>query len=495
MSTLVRRAGSEDKADPTSDSFGPRAARGVVALLTRRGLTAVIGIGGSIVLARTLQPRDFGAFAVITMIFGILNSLGDGGLAATLVRQQHEPTRRELDVVFTAQQVMTAALCLALSVVVIALDGRVAASYIFLLLCVIGAILLTSPQIVAIAQLERRLSFPILGFIGVGESITFYGVAIVLAEFGVGVRSFGIALLAQAFTGTVMYMAASRYRPHLAWTGSDLRERYAFGIPFQGVELVSLSKDAFTPVLVGIVLGARDVGFITWANQVCAYALIALMALSKLSLPIFSRLREDPLRLATAVEKTILLANAVTVPMSIFVLVYAQPLVRLVYGSKWHPALPLLYIMWAANLVVPTAAPLMSLVTTLGQPGFALKMAIVWMLGTWLIGAPLILATGAKGFAIANLCVQASNFLLFRRAKALLPELRITRAAAAPWVTAACVAPILIAVAVIGRPDSVLELASIGVLWVGLYAAVCAFVFRSRRTEFVAMMKRAGRLA
>ena len=492
---LRRNEKTETETNTSASGLGPRAARGVVALLTRRGLTSVIGIGGSIILARTLEPRDFGAFAVITTIFGILNSIGDGGLAATLVRQGDEPTRRELDAVFTAQQVISAALCLVLGVAVIVLDGKIAASYTFLLLCVIGAILLTSPQIVAVAQLERRLNFPMLGFIGVCESAVFYGVAVALAEFGVGVRSFGIALLAQALVGTTLYVCASRYRPHLAWSGAGLRERYAFGIPFQGVELVSLSKDAFTPVLVGLVLGARDVGFITWANQVCAYALIALMALSKLYLPIFSRLRDDPQRLAAAVEKTILLANAITVPVSIFVLVCAQPLVRVVYGSKWHPALPLLYIMWAANLLVPTAAPLMSLVTTLGQPGFALKMAVIWMLGTWLIGAPLIFTTGAKGFAIANLCVQASNFMLFHRAKQLLPSLRVTRAAATPWVIAACVAPLLVAVAVFGQPHTVLELGAIGVLWVAMYGATCALVLRTRRVEFIGMLRHAGRLA
>jgi lipopolysaccharide exporter len=495
VNALLPRVGSEDNAAPAADSFGPQAARGVVALLTRRGLTTVIGVGGSIVLARSLQPRDFGAFAVVTMIFGILNSLGDGGLAATLVRQRTEPTRRELDVVFTAQQLMSAVLCLVLGVAVIALHGRIEGSYTFLLLCVIAAIALTSPQIVAVAQLERRLSFPTLGFIGVCESAVFYGVAIALADLGVGVRSFGIALVAQAAVGTAMYVGASRYRPSFAWTRADLRDRYAFGIPFQGVELVSLTKDAFTPVLVGLVLGARDVGFITWANQVCAYALIALMALSKLYLPIFSRLRDDPLRLAAAVEKTVLLANAITVPVSLFILVCAQPLVHVVYGSKWHPAIPLLYIMWSANLLVPTAAPLLSLVTTMGQPGFALKMAIIWMLGTWLIGAPLILTTGMKGFAIANLCVQASNFILFNRAKQLLPNLRIARVAAAPWITAACVAPLLIAVVVIAKPHNVLEIASVGIGWVGCYAAVCAWVFRARRTEFIAMMKRAGQWA
>jgi lipopolysaccharide exporter len=478
-----------------AEPLGSRAARGVLALLARRGLTSVVAVAGSIILARLLEPRDFGAFAVITSVFGILNSIGDGGLAATLVRQRTEPTRRELDAVFTAQQVMSGGLCVVLGAVLLAVGGHLNGSYTFLLVCVIGAILCTSPQIVAVAQLERRLDFTRLGLIGICESVVFYGVAVTLAYVGVGVRSFGIALVVQAVVGTVMYVSASHYSPGFAWTGADLRERYAFGIPFQGVELVSLSKDAFTPVFVGLILGARDVGLITWANQVSAYALLALMALSKLYMPIFARLQDDPARLTVAVEKTIFLANVVTVPVAIFVLVYIQPLVHVVYGSKWHPAIPLLYVIWSANLLVPTATPLLALITTCGQPGFALKMALIWMLGTWLIGAPLILATGAIGFAIANLAVQATNAILFARARSLLPAVRLTRAAAPPWIAAAFAAPLLLLMELFCAPHNAFEVGASALVWVVAYGGLCAVVFRARTAEFLRLIRRVERWA
>jgi O-antigen/teichoic acid export membrane protein len=236
------------------------------------------------------------------------------------------------------------------------------------------------------------------------------------------------------------------------------------------------------------VLGAREVGYISWANQAVAYALIALMALSRLYLPLFSRLQHNTQVLGAAVERTILLANAITAPAAVFVLVFASPLVTEVFGEKWRPAIPLLCIMWPANLLVPTATPLMSLVTTLGFPRFAFKMALVWMLGTWLIGAPLVAAVGVTGFALANLAVQVSNFLLFWRAKQLIP-LRLFRAASPPWIVAASLVPCLLLVERSWVPRDIAQLALQGIGWLVAYCAVLLIVTRAHGRQFVLLLK------
>jgi PST family polysaccharide transporter len=454
----------------------------------RRGLGAVISIIGSVFLARLLAPRDFGVFAVMTFVFAFGESLGDGGLAGSLVRQTHPPTRAELDIVFTAQQLVIWVVSAALAIVAACLVGHAPGSVVFLLSCVVIALLLSGFQIIPVAQLERDLRFGRLGYIETAETMCFYGVAVGLAAAGFGVRSFGIALVVQAVIGTAAYLISVPYMPRLSWSGTELRARYAFGLPFQGVELLSLAKDSFTPFFVGLLLGARDVGYITWANQAVAYALIALMALSRLYLPVFARLQHSPDRLGAAVERTILLANALTVPAAVFVLVFAGPLVEVVFGQKWQPALPLVYIMWSANLLVPTATPLMGLVTALGYPRFGFKMALIWMLGTWLIGAPLVGAIGVTGFAVANLVIQSSNLLLFRRAKQLVP-LHLLRAAAPPWLVAAGLLPCLLLLRRSWPPHGASQLAFECGVWLVVYCGVLFVTTRARGREFLALLK------
>lgn len=468
--------------------LGARAARGAVALLARKGVTTAVTFVGSVLLARLLTPRDFGIFAVMTFVFAFANSIGDGGLAATLVRQPTEPTQDQLNVVFTAQQAMAWGMAGTVIAAAALLATHVPAAATFLLIAVALSIILTAFQVVPIACLERKLLFARLGYIESFGTLVFYGTAAALAASGLGVRSFGIALVAQSAVVTCSYVVASRYTPRLSWTPRELKERYAYGIPFQGMELISLAKDAFTPFFVGVILGARQAGYITWANQMVAYALVALMALSRLYLPVFSRLRGSQERLATAVERAVALANAITVPPAIFVLVYAGPLVNDVFGPKWQPALPLVYIMWSANLLVPTATPVMALVMTLGDSRFGFKMSLTWMAGTWLLGVPLITILGIKGFAIANLAVQASNFWLFTRAKQLLP-LRLLRAALPAWLVGFGLLPFLLIMRVTWSASSLRDL----VLQLGLWLAACVIVLsvamQERRREFFALLK------
>ena len=57
-----------------------------------------------------------------------------------------------------------------------------------------------------------------------------------------------------------------------------------------------------------------------------------------------------------------------------------------------------------------------------------LALALVWMLGTWLIGAPAILLLGPLGYGVANLVVQLSAFWVVRLARervalAVLPQI------------------------------------------------------------------------
>ena len=60
------------------------------------------------------------------------------------------------------------------------------------------------------------------------------------------------------------------------------------------------------------------------------------------------------------------------------------------------------------------------------------------MLGTWVLGTPLILAFGTIGFAIANLCVNSTNLILYRVVQAHL-SFRILPMIVPAW----CVATVI----------------------------------------------------
>ncbi|MGA7709653.1 MAG: polysaccharide biosynthesis C-terminal domain-containing protein, partial [Acidobacteriaceae bacterium] len=173
-----------------------------------------------------------------------------------------------------------------------------------------------------------------------------------------------------------------------------------------------------------------------WANMIAAYPVLILFVLQRLYMPAFARLQNHRAQLIALAENVIWATNAIAAPLAILTLVMIVPITTLVYGTKWLVALPYFYLFWGANLFVPSATPAMGLLNALGKSKIALLFAFIWMAGTWIIGAPLILLYGAIGFAIANLVVMFSAFWLYRAAQRQVP-FRLLPVIAPVWVIAA----------------------------------------------------------
>src|SRR4051794_31103425 len=77
-----------------------RARRGVLILALRTVLVQIAVLGGQVALARLLDPRDFGVFAIVQFALSFFTFFGDAGLGASLIQKKIAPTHRELSSVF-----------------------------------------------------------------------------------------------------------------------------------------------------------------------------------------------------------------------------------------------------------------------------------------------------------------------------------------------------------------------------------------------------------
>ncbi|HEX6940314.1 MAG TPA: oligosaccharide flippase family protein [Longimicrobiales bacterium] len=435
-----------DQPVPTAGSRGPAAldtisqktARGALVLGGRQALVHALNLAGGILLARWLTPAEFGIYAILMFVLNFLGSVGDVGLGASLIREPEEPTVADYRAIFTAQQILVFTVVVAFWTAtpwIVEAYGRPAREvWLFRLLAL--SLVFTSLQTIAAIQLERQLEFRKLALVEVAQALTFNALAVGLAWAGAGAQSIAIALPARAAVGAALVHLVRPWPIGLRWDWARIRDRLRYGLPYQGIGFVSLVKDSITPVFVGILLGTTEVGYINWATMVAAYPVLALMALQRLYLPAFSRLQSHPAELGRLVERVIRATNSVVAPVAVLMLALIDPVTRIIFGEQWLPALPCFYFLWAANVFVPTATPLLALMNALGDSRLAFRFALVWFAGTWLLGVPLILAFGAVGFAIANFAVQWTNLALYRAARARVP-FRILAPARAAWTSAA----------------------------------------------------------
>lgn len=459
MSTQIINVQKPEAVDVKQNIVVRKAVYSVMALGLRQALTVGMGFLGGILLARLLSPTEFGLYAIVTFLLTFLMAFGDVGLAASLVRQSDEPVEEDYQAVFTVQQILV------VSVVILFWFAApwVASAYhlpsrdrwVFRLVDL--SLLCTSFQVIPAARLERHLFFDKLAIVEVAMAFIFYSTVVGLASKGVGTLSFGVAMLARSLTGAILVNWIGPWRPRWRWDWERARTHLKFGVPYQGIALISLATSSFSPFFIGLLLGAGAVGYINWAQMVSGYAVAALLVMQRVYLPAFARLQSDRHALTQFVEQVIRSTNALAAPVAVLTLVCIEPLTRFVFGEKWSAAWPLFYLLWGASLFAPTAIPLLALLNALGHSRTVFKFALIVMLGTWVLGTPLILAFGMIGFGVANLLVNAMNLIVYRTVQAHL-TIRILPMVTPGWCVALAVGLVTYFVSRIRPPARLMEL-------------------------------------
>ena len=83
-----------------------QAKKGIRVLMIRQGVLLVLTFAGGVILARVLDPADFGLFGITTFLVNLLALFGDCGLAPSLIQRKKDLTDRDLQVGFTVQQAL-----------------------------------------------------------------------------------------------------------------------------------------------------------------------------------------------------------------------------------------------------------------------------------------------------------------------------------------------------------------------------------------------------
>jgi O-antigen/teichoic acid export membrane protein len=408
-----------------------RARRGVVLLAVRTVAVQLIVLGGQIVLARLLEPKDFGVFAIVQFALNFFAFFGDAGLGGGLIQKKLVPTERELSSVFWAQILISVAVICAVALFSRAISiiwPDLPAGAVWILRALSLSLLLTSIRTVPAILMERELQFGRLGALDLALSASFYVTAAVFAWGGYGVWALTLAVLMQGFVGAVLAYAFRPFRPRAALDRELLRPIFRFGVPFQLNRVVGFLNSAVTPIYAGSVLGAKPVGLVNWAQNTAYFPLKLVEIVGRVTFPLYSRLQDDRPLLGESLGRSIQLCAAFT---SFFVALFAgmgTQVIQVIYGDKWLPALPLLYV-YAAAISVGFVTPLVATaLEATGRPKLVLWLAIFTTLLNWLI-VPIVTARwGMLGFSLGySVHVVVGNTLLLVLLSRLIPHARLLR--------------------------------------------------------------------
>jgi len=418
-------------------SLGQKALKGMVALGVRQLGVVLLNVGGGIVLARLLTQEQFGVYGVALLVLMLLAALSDAGIGAGLIQSAKEPLREDYDAVFSIQQCITLCLCVLLLLLAPLLAGlyHLDVDGVLMFRLIALGVLGAATQAIIQVWLERKLDFGRLALIEILQALGFNVTVILLAGQGFGIVAFGWAILARAIVGALIALLCSSYRPRFHWNIPRARPFLKFGLEYQGSNLLAVLNTAVTPVLVFAFFGLAGSGIVGWSTSIINYLQQPLLVLNRLFFPIFSRLQGKN-ELIDFANAAYLATSFVFYGMAVLLWSNTPLLVELVYTSKWTAALPVLYGLSLAALLVPMSIPNGALANSRGQARLILKINFFRTVSFWLLMYfAFSLNHNLIVYVIVQAIVELSHLILYGLLKKELP-LKAFHSVAPPLISA-----------------------------------------------------------
>lgn len=343
-------ASHSNDAHHNASNLNKRAFQGIKLLFGRQAATQLAGLAGGVLLARRLNPADFGVYAIITFLVSVFTLVGDLGVTASYIQREAEIETHQLQLSFTLQFALASIITLLAWIVspwILRFYPLLRHDAVWMVRLFALTLYFPVFRSVSAVQLERHLLYAPIARAEVAEMAVYQTVAVVLAFSGFGVWSFVIATLLRGLTGTLLLYRAAPWPIRFYWDRAEMRRIIGYGVSFQMGNILNGFGNWATPTLVGMLIGPQAVGYLGNATANANRPLMIVEAVMRVSFPHFSRMQTDAAQLRNTAKAYI--CGFVWMASLWMTLLWAigGPLITLVYSLKWLPSVAALKILVA----------------------------------------------------------------------------------------------------------------------------------------------------
>lgn len=335
-----KRNGTAETALETAhlmDDLGSRSARGGAVMIVGQGIKLLAQFGAVAVLARTLNPRDFGLIAMAATSIVILELIRELGLSAATI-QRNDISHGQVSALFWVNVLAGSALAgllFACAPLAAAFYGEPELTAVIRWLSL--GFVISGVTVQHWALLRRQMRFTTIAAIEVSAELAGFAAAVGMAL--AGDRYW--ALVGQRLIATLWTMAGvwicCRWRP--GWTllrVHDLEGLIQFGMSVTGSSILTAVSRSVDQLLVGRLFGPSVLGQYERSAKVILTPLNSLNApLYAVAMPALSRLADQPERFRHAVGAVIERIAMVVTPGAVITAATADWLTTILFGPNW----------------------------------------------------------------------------------------------------------------------------------------------------------------
>ena len=462
-----------------------RIMRGSAWVAVSYGGRNVVSLLTTLALVRLLEPRAFGLVALAWTVLMVTDQVQNAGAAAALVY-------RRTDVERAAASAFLFVLC----------SGAVLFG-VALLLAPLFASLFHTPELTSVlrvmalllitrafgtiplALLERNIDFRTRSVCELTGALAQAGVSLGLAFSGFGVWSivFGQIAGSAVQSGLAWAVAPLHPDPRKASFGV-IRGLVRYGRYVSATNILNLANNTADNVVIGRVLGVTALGFYAVAFRLADFPnTVIAHIVGRVMFPVYSLLQNELARFRRAFIQNLQRIAVLALPVSVTIIVCAEPIVLGLFGEKWQEAVGPLRILAVYGLVKSFSSPGGEVFKGAGRPELGLMVGVlqIALIVPGLI--VLVRSHGIEGAALAMLiavtvCGAVKLWLALRLLEGSLVELG--RALAPSILCSALLgATLLLLMPATGSLGPAVQLAALVAAGTAVYAAATMAFARS----------------
>lgn len=364
-----------------------KAAAGVVWTALQKYIMMFVTFLSDIILARLLDPHDFGCIGMLAIFVFLAETFIDGGFGTALI-QRKQPTQEDYSTVFFWNICMSVLLYIILFFTAPAISRFYNIPLLCSILRVQGLVLFVYAfNIIQRSLLIKALNFKTISIVTVVSSIIALTVTILMAYNGMGVWALVAKNLLTTALTSAFFWFYLKWRPTWMFSWKSFKDLFDFGFYMFLSHLVTRFSTSLQGLLIGKIYNPTTMGYYSKAMGTEHMASSSIsQILDQVTYPLYASIQDNLLGMRNMVKRLTMSLSYVTFPLMFVLLLTAKPIFVLLYSEKWLPSVPYFQVLCLAGLGTCLQSVNFQTISAIGKS----KVTFIWTFIKRLVGIGLV---------------------------------------------------------------------------------------------------------
>lgn len=346
--------------------------------LLERGGTQGVQLFIQIILARLLSPNDFGMLALVLVFINLAQVFIQSGFNTALI-QKEEVDNEDYSSVFYLSLAIAGILYLLIYFLSPTFSKFYKTEELTAVLRILSLILFTGAiNSIQNAVISRNMQFKLLfksSLIAIIISGTF---GILAAYNNLGIWALVIQQLTNQILITVILFFTVNWRPKLIFSYSKIKTLFSYGWKLLVSSLLEILYIDMSTLIIGRIYSPSILGFFNRGEQFPKTIVNNLNgSIQSVMLPTLSAHQMNTKRVREMVRRSIKISSFIVFPMILGMFAVSEPLIKIILGEQWLPAVPYLQIFCIIYAMMPIHTANLQAINALGRSDIFLKIEII----------------------------------------------------------------------------------------------------------------------